>query len=156
VNNRTGEFLVFKAKATVLSTGVPGSIWVFNTELAGISTHQSRALSGDGNAMAWRAGAQLTMMEKSGLLGIGTGYKHKWYGGAGDASYENVQLVDSDGKKLPVGNQGWGVSPQPADRQGRSGPWQAIREGVMKGEYACPSGVILLACPRWNAKSPGT
>lgn len=138
VNSRTGEFLVFKARATVLSTGVPGSIWVFNTELAGISTHQSRALSGDGNAMAWKAGAELTMMEKSGLLGIGTGYKHKWYGGAGDASYENVQIVDSRGKRLPVGNQGWGVNPQPADRQARTGPWQAIREGVMKGEYHLP------------------
>ena len=138
VHNRTGEFLVFKAKATVLSTGVPGSIWVFNTELAGISTHQSRALSGDGNAMAWRAGAALTLMEKSGLLGIGTGYKHKWYGGAGDASYENVQLVDANGKRLPVGNQGWGVSPQSADRTARMGPWNSIREGVLKGEYTLP------------------
>ncbi|UCC16589.1 MAG: FAD-binding protein [Dehalococcoidales bacterium] len=138
INNRTGEFMIFKAKATVLSTGVPGSMWVFNTELAGISTHQSRALSGDGNTMAWRAGAKLTLMEKSGLLGIGTGYKHKWYGGAGDASYENVQLVDSNGKKLPVGNQGWGVKPQPVDRQARVGPWQEIREGVLKGEYALP------------------
>ena len=138
VNNRTGEFLVFKARATVLCTGVPGSIWVFNTELAGISTHQSRALSGDGNAMAWRAGADLTLMEKSGLLGIGTGYKHKWYGGAGDASYENVQLVDNNGKKLPVENQGWGARPQPADRNARTGPWQEIREGVMKGDYSLP------------------
>jgi succinate dehydrogenase/fumarate reductase flavoprotein subunit len=138
INDRTGEFMVFKAGATVLSTGVPGSIWVFNTELAGISTHQSRALSGDGNAMAWRAGANLTLMEKSGLLGIGTGYKHKWYGGAGDASYENVQLVDANGKTLPIGNQGWGVSPQPVDRHARTGPWQVIREGVMKGEYSLP------------------
>lgn len=138
VNNRTGEFMIFKAKATVLATGVPGSVWVFNTELAGISSHQSRALSGDGNAMAWKAGADLTLMEKSGLLGIGTGYKHKWYGGAGDASYENVQLVDNNGKKLPIGNQGWGVKPQPEDRFARSGPWKDIREGVMKGEYTLP------------------
>jgi succinate dehydrogenase/fumarate reductase flavoprotein subunit len=122
----------------VLATGVPGSIWVFNTELAGISSHQSRALSGDGNAMAWRAGADLTLMEKSGLLGIGTGYKHKWYAGAGDASYENVQLVDSNGKELPIGNQGWGVNPQPAARGGRTDPWQVVREGVLKGEYALP------------------
>jgi succinate dehydrogenase/fumarate reductase flavoprotein subunit len=138
VNDRTGEFMIFKAKATVLSTGVPGSIWVFNTELAGISSHQSRALSGDGNAMAWRAGAKLTLMEKSGLLGIGTGYKHKWYGGAGDASYENVQLVDNNGKQLPIGNQGWGVRPQPADRTARIEPWNEVREGVLKGEYALP------------------
>lgn len=138
VNNRTGEFMVFKAKATVLSTGVPGSIWVFNTELAGISTHQSRALSGDGNAMAWRAGAQLTLMEKSGLLIIGSGYKHKWYGGAGDASYENVQLIDSNGKQLPIFDQGWGTITQFEDRTARTGSWKSIREGVLKGEYSLP------------------
>jgi succinate dehydrogenase/fumarate reductase flavoprotein subunit len=138
VHSRTGEFIVFKARATVLSTGVPGSIWVFNTELAGISSHQSRALSGDGNAMAWKAGAELTLMEKSGLLGIGTGYKHKWYGGAGDASYENVNLVDSNGKPLPVANQGWGVQPQVVDRHARTGPWKSIRDGVLSGEYALP------------------
>jgi succinate dehydrogenase/fumarate reductase flavoprotein subunit len=138
VHSRTGEYMIFKARATVLCTGVPGSMWVFNTELAGISTHQSRALSGDGNAMAWRAGADLTMMEKSGILGLGTGYKHKWYMGAGDASYENVQLVDNNGQPLPVGNQGWGITPQTFDRHGRMGPWPEIREGVLKGQYALP------------------
>ena len=42
VNTRTGEFVIFKAKAVVLSTAGIGSIWVFNTELAGISTFRSR------------------------------------------------------------------------------------------------------------------
>ena len=141
VNDRTGEFMVFKSKATVVSTGVPGSIWVFNTELAGISTHQSRALSGDGNAIAWKAGARFNLMEKSSLMSIGTGYKHKWYGGAGDASYENVILVDDNGKRLPEKHQGqgWGIGPrinkQPADRTARG---YTLREEVLKGEYALP------------------
>jgi len=122
VNNRTGQFMVFKAKATILCTAGVGSVWVFNTELAGISTFRSRTASGDGAAMAWKAGAELTMMEKSGMLRLGTGYKHKWYGGAGDASYRNVPLVDANGKALQVQN----------------GRWDLIRESVLKGEYALP------------------
>ena len=51
INDRTGEFMIFKAKATILCTAGIGSIWVFNTELAGISTFRSRAASGDGTVM---------------------------------------------------------------------------------------------------------
>jgi len=138
VNDRTGDFMVFRSKAAVLSTGAAGLVWVFNTELAGISSHQSRAISGDGNAMAWRAGAELVMMEKSTILRIGTGYKHKWYAGAGDASYENVPLVDDNGKMLPIAISGWGVKPQPMDPSSPMGPWDIVREGVLKGEYALP------------------
>jgi hypothetical protein len=76
------------------------------------------------------------MMEKSTVLRIGTGYKHRWYSGAGDASYENVPLVDDNGKKLPVAISGWGVSPQSMDPPPQS--WETIREGVLKGEYALP------------------
>ena len=54
LNNRTGEFMVFKSKATILCMAGPGSIWVFNTELAGITTFRSRAMSGDG--MSWPTG----------------------------------------------------------------------------------------------------
>ena len=37
LNVRTGEFYVLRAKATVLTTGQPLRIWVFNTELAGLA-----------------------------------------------------------------------------------------------------------------------
>jgi succinate dehydrogenase/fumarate reductase flavoprotein subunit len=139
INNRTGEFMVFKAKATVLCTAGAGSIWIFNTELAGYSTMTSRALSGDGAVMAWRAGAELTSMERSFVMRIAGGYKHKWYTGAGDASYENVPLVDANGKKLPVVSEpSWGVGRELLDRSGQAGLWAAIRQGVLKGEYALP------------------
>jgi succinate dehydrogenase/fumarate reductase flavoprotein subunit len=139
VNNRTGEFMIFKSRATVLSMAGSGSIWVFNTELAGCSTMGSRNQSSDGIAMAWKAGAELTLMEKSGVLRIAGGYKHKWYTGAGDASYENVILVDANGKDLgTVTEPAWGRKSQMADRSGRTGPWADIRAGVLKGEYALP------------------
>jgi succinate dehydrogenase/fumarate reductase flavoprotein subunit len=45
VNTRTGEFMIFKAKAIILATAGIGSVWVFNTELVGISTFRSRNAS---------------------------------------------------------------------------------------------------------------
>ena len=56
-------------------------------------------------------------MEKSGLLRLGTGYKHKWYTGI-DAGFENLPQIDDNGKALP----------QTGDR----------REAVLKGELALP------------------
>jgi hypothetical protein len=73
--------------------------------------------------MAWKAGAELTLMEKTGSVRIATGYKHMWYGGAGDASYRNVPLVDANGKALPEGLGIWDES---------------VREGVLRGDLALP------------------
>jgi succinate dehydrogenase/fumarate reductase flavoprotein subunit len=138
VNGRNGEFLIFRSKATILSTAGTGSMWVLNTELAGYCTMSPRTASGDGVAMAWKAGAQLTLMERSALRHIGLGYKHTWYSGASDASYENVPQVDANGKPLPVIHEpGWGLKMQPP-RPGEMNQWDIIREGVLKGEYALP------------------
>ncbi len=134
-NNRTGEFMIFKSKSTVLSTAGGGSMWLINTELAGYSNMMSRTITGDGTVMAWRAGATLTKMENTGGLRIATGLKHKWYTGAGDASYENVPIVDANGKRVPWPIQGWedagAMQPGP-------GVEEAIRKGILKGEYALP------------------
>jgi succinate dehydrogenase/fumarate reductase flavoprotein subunit len=138
-NNRTGEFMVFKSRAAVLSMARGSFIWMLNTELAGYSTMQSRALSGDGTAMAWKAGAALTMMEASQVTRIAGGYKHKWYTGAGDASYENVKLIDDNGKPLPViGEPGWNMTRKNRDRSGVMDQWDPVHEDLLKGEYALP------------------
>jgi succinate dehydrogenase/fumarate reductase flavoprotein subunit len=135
LNDRTGEFMVFKSGATILCSASGGSIWLINTELSGYNTMSPRPVSGDGIAMAWRAGAEFALMERSGVMGIAPGFKHRWYTGAGDASYENVQLVDADGKELPIVTEpGWGK--KDVDRMGFG--WAAIRERVLKGEYALP------------------
>ncbi|MBN2320146.1 MAG: FAD-binding protein [Acidobacteria bacterium] len=135
LNCRTGEFMVFKSKATILCSSSGGSIWLMNTELAGYNTMSPRAVSGDGIAMAWRAGAEFTLMERSGIMGITPGFKHRWYTGAGDASFENVPLVDGNGKELPIVTEpGWGK--KDVDRMGFG--WSAIREDVMRGKYALP------------------
>jgi succinate dehydrogenase/fumarate reductase flavoprotein subunit len=134
-NNRTGEFMIFKSKATILSAAGAGSIWQMNTELGGYSNMHSRTMTGDGTVMAWKAGAELTKMESTGMIRIATGHKHKWYTGAGDASYENVPLVDANGKRLPYPIQGWedagAMVPAP-------GVEDKIREDVLSGKYALP------------------
>jgi succinate dehydrogenase/fumarate reductase flavoprotein subunit len=66
VKVRTGEFYIFNAKATILSAAQYSGIWVFNTELAGSAVHHDDPNAvGEGTAMAWRAGAELTLMEIS-------------------------------------------------------------------------------------------
>jgi succinate dehydrogenase/fumarate reductase flavoprotein subunit len=135
LNNRTGEFMIFKSKAAVLATAGAGSIWFISTELGGYSNMMSRTISGDGTVMAWNAGTELTKMEATGELRIATGYKHKWYSGAGDASYENVPIVDANGKRLPYPIQGWedagAMVPSPKVEA-------SIRKGIQSGEYALP------------------
>jgi succinate dehydrogenase/fumarate reductase flavoprotein subunit len=150
LDDRTGEFLIFKSKASILATAGGGSLWLMSTELGGYSNMHSRAISGDGTVMAWRAGAELTKMENSGSIRIATGLKHKWYGGAGDASYENVPVVDAKGKRLPYPIQGWvdagAMIPTPAVEA-------KIREGIMKGEYELPFYGDLPAMPEVERKA---
>jgi succinate dehydrogenase/fumarate reductase flavoprotein subunit len=135
INNRTGEFITVKAKATILSAAGDYGLFLMNTELSGYTTFRSRTMSGDGFAMAWKAGAELALMERQGMLMLGTGFKHTWYSGASDASYENIQQVDANGKKLPWPLQGWpdggAMGPSPENRE-------KIRKGLQTGEYELP------------------
>jgi succinate dehydrogenase/fumarate reductase flavoprotein subunit len=135
-NDRTGEFLVFKSKAVVLATSGNSSLFFLNTELAGYATFpNSRTKCGDGIAMAWKAGAALTLMEGTLHHGIGTGLQHTWYSGAGDASYENIQIVDDNGKKLPWPLQGW---PDGGDMRPSPEVMEKIVQGIQNGTYALP------------------
>ncbi|HEX7474597.1 MAG TPA: FAD-dependent oxidoreductase [Dehalococcoidales bacterium] len=134
LNCRTGEFMIIKSKATIISTAGASSIWLMSMELGGYTNMASRNTTGEGTVMAWNAGASLVNMESGGVVRIATGMKHKWYTGAGDASYENVPLVDANGKRLPLPIQGWedaGAMTSPVAEE-------AVRAGVLKGEYALP------------------
>ena len=135
LNGRTGEFLVIRAKSVILSAGGAGSLWLMSMEHGGYSNMHSRNDSSDGTAMAWRAGATLTMMESTGSVGIATGLKHKWYTGAGDASYENVPIVDADGKRIPYPIQGWEDAGAMAPTAETT---EKIRKAVLSGEYQLP------------------
>ena len=109
VNVRTGEFYVFRAKATVLATAQPLRLWVFSTELQGFAgIHDDPNCAGDGCAMAWDAGGELTLMEKSGphpggfrYVAYGSGNSHNtWYAcSIVDANGKEVPWVDRDGRR---------------------------------------------------------
>ena len=135
INARTGEFLVIKAKAVIIATAGSGQLWMMDMEHGGYTSMFSRNESSDSSAIAWKAGATLTMMEGSCPISIATGLKHKWYTGAGDASYENVPLVDANNKRLPFPTQGWedgGAMHNIPDIVAK------IREGVAEGKYELP------------------
>ncbi len=136
LNVRTGEFLIVKAKAVVMSAGSGGNLWNLDMEHGGHSTMYSRNDSSGSTDMAWRAGAKLTMMERSNPSKIATGLKHKWYTGGGDASYENVSLVDANNKVLPVTTQGWADGGAMFTFMGPI--HEKILEGIRTGEYVLP------------------
>lgn len=135
VNVRTGEFIIVKAKAVIIATAGGGQIWHTDMEHGGYSSMSSRNQCGDGTAIAWKAGATLTMMEGSYPISIATGLKHKWYTGGGDASYENVPIVDANNKQIPYPTQGWkdgGAMHSIPELVAK------VREGVKNGEYELP------------------
>jgi succinate dehydrogenase/fumarate reductase flavoprotein subunit len=102
VNARTGSFVSVRAKATVLATSRPQRIWTFSSELRGISTFRPPSVSGSGYAIAWRAGAEFTMMEKSMRSPFGSPYSFPAYG-SGNAinTWYPCSIVDANGKEVP-------------------------------------------------------
>ncbi len=102
VQTRTGRFVTFQAKATVLCMSRPSRLWLFSTALPGVSEFRPPQCCGDGHAMAWKAGAEFTMMEKSvraewsgarSFPPYGTGNTHNtWYA---------CSMVDAGGREIP-------------------------------------------------------
>ncbi len=102
INVRTGRFNIFEAKATVMSMSRPQRIWQFSTELIGLSTLRPHTCIGNGHAMAWRAGAELCMMEKSATSTMGSGYTFPFFGtGNPFNTWYACNMIDADGKKIP-------------------------------------------------------
>lgn len=102
VHARSGAFVVVRAGATILASSRPQRIWTFSSELRGISTFRPPSDSGTGYAIAWRAGAEFTMMEKSMRSPFGSPYSFPAYG-SGNAvnTWYPCNLVDSRGKEVP-------------------------------------------------------
>ena len=104
-NTRTGRFFVFSGKASVLSMATPERLWIFSSELTGLVGRDGPpANAGNGHAMAWRAGAAFTMMERStreewgGSTGIGA---LMFSSGSSFATWYPCSIVDAKGKEVP-------------------------------------------------------
>ena len=103
LNVRTGEFYIFKAKSTVLSMNSPNGLWIFSTELSGgASIFADPNNAGEGTAMAWQAGAELTMMESSTKAFSTGGFRYPPYStGNAHNTYYACTIVDANGKEIP-------------------------------------------------------
>lgn len=168
VNIRTGEFYIFKSKATMLTTGPATGLWIFSTELIGAAaSHGDPNNSGEGTAMAWRAGAELTMMEKHSSMPISGGFAYPMYGTGNahntwyactivDANGKEIPWVDRDGKGLKTVSERYHDAPgQRAFFNGPNLPYDIkspslipdLPERVRKGEYVLPLYADLPSMP---------
>jgi succinate dehydrogenase/fumarate reductase flavoprotein subunit len=112
MNVRTGRFMVFSAKETVLCMSRPARIWLFSPDTPGLCEFRPFQSIGSGHAMGVRAGLEFTMMEKSvraefssagrSFPPYGTGNNHNtWYAATMvDARGVEIPYVDRDGREL--------------------------------------------------------
>ena len=166
VHTRTGEFVVVRAKAVILATGMPGRLWVHTTEYR--STFRDPNLACDGMAAAWNAGAEFVRLEDSSpdgaslaYLAYGVGNAHNTWHGCPivDANGREVPWVDRDGKELrtveerfrPSPGQRFMVAPGlrvPENRENHV-PQLApdLPDRIRKGEFVLPLYADLTRLP---------
>lgn len=112
MNVHTGKFYVFRAKSTVLAMSRPARVWLFDSDMTGLSEFRPFQSIGSGHAMGWRAGVEFTMMEKAiraeysaagrSFPAYGAGNNHNtWYAATMvDARGVEIPYVDRDGNEL--------------------------------------------------------
>ncbi|MBI3376565.1 MAG: FAD-dependent oxidoreductase [Betaproteobacteria bacterium] len=102
VHCHSGAYVAVRAKAVVLATNRPKRIWTFSSELRGITTFRPPSCSGTGYAIAYRAGAEFAMMEKSMRSSFASPYAYPPYG-SGNAinTWYPCTIVDANGKEVP-------------------------------------------------------
>jgi succinate dehydrogenase/fumarate reductase flavoprotein subunit len=101
VNVQTGEFYVFKAKATVSCMGNIRNLWVFNTDLKGLGHGTAEPnCTGTSYSVGWNAGAEFALMEKSMASAGGFSYPPYGTGNAANTWYA-CTMVDANGKEIP-------------------------------------------------------
>ena len=101
VNTRTGEFYVFKSKATIVSTGGAGRLFTFAPEITAASSMSDMNSAGVGQAVGWNAGAEFVLMEQTGPGRLnGFGYTPYSMGTASN-TYHGTPIVDANGKEVP-------------------------------------------------------
>jgi succinate dehydrogenase/fumarate reductase flavoprotein subunit len=101
VSARTGEFYIFKAKATVIATGGSGRLTFFAPEITASSSMNDINSAGVGQSLGWNAGAEFVSADASGHNRLsGLGYAPYSMGGTHN-TYHGTPIVDADGKEIP-------------------------------------------------------
>ena len=168
VNVRTGEFYTFKAKATILCLAYPAS--------QGWTLGVGHANYGHGHSMGWRAGAELTMMEKSrtargAAVAGGGGFNTSWYAcSMVDAEGKEIPWVDRDGRILKTVSDRYKPAPgqkiffppegpaalHAADiyyEHRRPGPIPDLNKRIEKGEFKLPLYANLPGMPEHERRA---
>lgn len=112
LNIRTGEFYIFKAKATINCMPLSKRLWEF-TEPQGFGSdfHLEPTNTGEGYSTGWFAGAKFTNMEGSmptdgnmGYIPYGVGNAHNTWHGCTivDANGKEIQWFDRDGREITL------------------------------------------------------
>lgn len=108
MNVRTGKFMIFRSKTTVLTMSRSARVWLFNPDTVGLCEFRPMQSIGSGHAMGYRAGMEFTMMEKSvqaefsaagrSFPPYGAGNNHNtWYAATMvDARGVEIPYVDAD------------------------------------------------------------
>jgi succinate dehydrogenase/fumarate reductase flavoprotein subunit len=171
---RTGEFYTFNAKAAILSMSVFAGQWVFSTELTGFSSiFNDPNNSGDGTAMAWNAGAELALMERSGRVLSSGFFRYPPYGtGDHNNTWFACSIVDANGKEIPYVDRDGNILKTVAERYrpapgqkyflyGRMGDYSIwgpglvpdLSERIAKGEYTLPLYADLPGMPKHERRA---
>jgi succinate dehydrogenase/fumarate reductase flavoprotein subunit len=102
VNIRTGEFYIFKAKATILSTGSrDGSARIWGYGGFGFTTLSAPLMTGGGHIMAWNAGAELSMLHTRAWAGTAHGGMPSYLAVTPTNTWYPCSIVDAQGKEVP-------------------------------------------------------
>jgi succinate dehydrogenase/fumarate reductase flavoprotein subunit len=101
VSVRTGEFYVFRSKATIIATGVTGRLWMFAPEVSGSTVMTELNDCGDGFAAGWRAGAEFNLMEQTRPSGIGYDAYIQYGTGGASNTWHGASIVDSKDREVP-------------------------------------------------------
>jgi len=178
INSRTGEFYIFKAKATIMSMSRHSRNWAFSSELTGLG-HFRPNIVGTGYAMAWRAGAAFTFMEKSHRGNLSAGTSFPSYGtGNPQNTWAPCTMVDANGREIPwvdrdnnvVNNVSDRTKPSPGQKflseighskyRGKGYKYRRpdintadIEERIRKGEFALPLYADLPSMPEMERKA---
>lgn len=104
IHAQTGEAYVFEAKKVIITTGIVYGMWTYRNDVLGATSEFGDPnSSGDGHAMAWDIGAEVTNMESAGTKaanGAVNGQPAYGGGSCGNTHYP-CNIVDADGKQIP-------------------------------------------------------
>lgn len=126
LDTRTGEFRVFHAKTVVLTTGTAFRLFPNNTGYL-MNTYYPPSSTGDGLAIAYRAGAALTNMEGTNAIRGPKGLQR-----AGSGTYWPARTVDAYNRPLEYNFPGESYYRWP----GKTATW--TRQQIQSGKISLP------------------